>query len=241
MPPKRSGRRSNESQSGDSVGLVAAAAVWVLSGHLIPHETAESRAAIRPSEAANEKLFRVAVTETSVVPHSRKLVLSGRTEADRKVTLTARTGGVFDRAPGQARPAGETGRGDRDPVRRCARGASCAGACDVHTTDDRTGSAPQADRAGLVAEARNRQSRNAVQIGGSRPRGSGSRRDRRVIRAPWDGIITEVPSEVGGAAFSMAGKEIAQMVALDPMLAVVEVSERNSPASRSGTRRSRAS
>jgi len=35
-----------------------------------------------------------------------------------------------------------------------------------------------------------------------------------------------VPAEVGGAAFSMAGKEIATLVALDPMLAVVEVSER---------------
>ena len=35
-----------------------------------------------------------------------------------------------------------------------------------------------------------------------------------------------MPAEVGGAAFSMAGKEVATMVALDPMLAVVEVSER---------------
>ena len=38
--------------------------------------------------------------------------------------------------------------------------------------------------------------------------------------------ITDVPAEVGSAAFSMAGKEIAPIVALDPMLAVVEVSER---------------
>ena len=36
-----------------------------------------------------------AVTETSVVPHSRKLVLSGRTEADRRVNITARTGGLL--------------------------------------------------------------------------------------------------------------------------------------------------
>ena len=35
-----------------------------------------------------------------------------------------------------------------------------------------------------------------------------------------------MPVEVGQAAFSMAGKEIAQIVALDPMLAVVEVAER---------------
>ena len=51
-------------------------------------------------------------------------------------------------------------------------------------------------------------------------------RDRGVVRAPWDGIINDVPVEVGGAAFSMAGREIATLVALDPMLAVVEVAER---------------
>ena len=50
--------------------------------------------------------------------------------------------------------------------------------------------------------------------------------DRSIVRAPWAGVITDVPAEVGGAAFSMAGKEIATLVALDPMLAVVEVSER---------------
>ena len=50
--------------------------------------------------------------------------------------------------------------------------------------------------------------------------------DRGIVRAPWAGIITDVPVEVGGAAFSMAGKQIAELVALDPMLAVVEVSER---------------
>ena len=51
-------------------------------------------------------------------------------------------------------------------------------------------------------------------------------RDRGVITAPWAGVITELTSEVGGAAFSFMGKEFGQLVALDPMLAVVEVSER---------------
>jgi multidrug efflux system membrane fusion protein len=51
-------------------------------------------------------------------------------------------------------------------------------------------------------------------------------RDRGVVRAPWSGVVTDVPAEVGTSAFSFAGKEIAQIVALDPMLAVVEVSER---------------
>ena len=39
-------------------------------------------------------------------------------------------------------------------------------------------------------------------------------------------MVTDVPAEVGSAAFSFPGREIAQIVALDPMLAVVEVAER---------------
>src|SRR5262249_11531419 len=51
-------------------------------------------------------------------------------------------------------------------------------------------------------------------------------RDRGVVRAHWSGVVHEVAVEVGQAAFSFAGREIATMVALDPMLAVVEVAER---------------
>src|SRR5580765_2575243 len=77
-----------------AVGLVVAAALWILSGHLIPHESAESKAALRVGEKT-EKRFRVAVIDTYVVSHSRKLVLSGRTEADRKVVSFARTNGLL--------------------------------------------------------------------------------------------------------------------------------------------------
>jgi len=77
-----------------AVGLIAAAGLWVGSGYFMPHDSQQSSAAPLPSEAAPEKLFRVAVAPVHVVQHSRKLVLSGRTEADRKVMVTARTGGV---------------------------------------------------------------------------------------------------------------------------------------------------
>ena len=77
-----------------AIGLVAAAALWIASGHFIPHESPESRASARPNETA-QKLFRVGVQETSVVQHSRKLLLSGRTEADKKVMAFARTGGIL--------------------------------------------------------------------------------------------------------------------------------------------------
>jgi multidrug efflux system membrane fusion protein len=52
-------------------------------------------------------------------------------------------------------------------------------------------------------------------------------KDRSVIRAPWSGIVNDVPVEVGQAVLQMMGKEIAQIVSIDPILAVVEVAERN--------------
>jgi membrane fusion protein, multidrug efflux system len=51
-------------------------------------------------------------------------------------------------------------------------------------------------------------------------------RDRGVVRAPWAGVISDVMVEVGRAAFSFMGADIATLISLDPMLAVVEVSER---------------
>src|SRR5258708_12064502 len=78
-----------------AVGLVAAAGLWIASGHFLPRETAESHAAIRAGEGEAKKLFRVAVAQTSVVPHSRKLTIAGRTEADKRVIVTARTGGIL--------------------------------------------------------------------------------------------------------------------------------------------------
>jgi multidrug efflux system membrane fusion protein len=51
-------------------------------------------------------------------------------------------------------------------------------------------------------------------------------RERALVRAPLAGVVTDVPVEVGQATFSMTGREIAQIVALDPMLAVVEAPER---------------
>ena len=43
-----------------AVGLVAAAGLWIASGHFMPHESGHSRASVRTDGAA-KKLFRVAV------------------------------------------------------------------------------------------------------------------------------------------------------------------------------------
>ena len=78
-----------------AVGLVAAAALWIGSGHLLPRDSAEGQAAIRPAEQKALPAFEVSVATARVMPHSPTLTLSGRTEADHRVTLSARTGGVL--------------------------------------------------------------------------------------------------------------------------------------------------
>ena len=60
-----------------AVGLVAAAALWIASGHFMPHESAESRAAPRTDTTEARKLFRVAVIETSEVTSSSRMASSG--------------------------------------------------------------------------------------------------------------------------------------------------------------------
>ena len=43
-----------------AIGLVAAAGLWIASGHFLPHDKAESRVAARAGDAEAKKLFRVA-------------------------------------------------------------------------------------------------------------------------------------------------------------------------------------
>jgi multidrug efflux system membrane fusion protein len=208
-----------------AISLVAAATGWIASGYLFPHEHAESQAAITTKDPVH-KLFRVAVAETTLAPHSRRLVLSGRTEADRKVMAVARTGGVLTEL--------RVRRGDR-----VKKGDVIA----VLSDEAREAQVEQA-RAMLTQKKAELDARRKLIENGTMPRldlgnleahykaaeaglaAAEAERDRGVVRAPWSGIITDTTAEVGQAAFSMAGREIAQIVSLDPMLAVVEVAER---------------
>lgn len=207
-----------------AVGLVAAAASWIGSGYLFPPE--HGNAAIRADRTDAKKPFRVAVTEVAVVPHARKLVLAGRTEADRRVVVTARTGGVLTEL--RVRRGSRVEKGDVIAVLSDeAREAQVAQARALFTQRKteldakrrliENGTLPRLDLVNLEAQLKAAEAALAA---------AEAERDRGEVRAPWAGIITDVPVEVGQAAFSMAGREIAQLVALDPMLAVVEVAER---------------
>jgi multidrug efflux system membrane fusion protein len=209
-----------------AVGLVAAAILWIASGHLLPRDSADSQAAIRPGEAKTQPPFRVEVRTAKVVDHSPTLNLSGRTEADHKVALSARTGGVLNELRvkrGQHVEKGEVIAVLADEAREAQVAQAQAlveqrkAELDAKRTLIASGALPKLELVNLESQYKSAQAALAT---------ARAEHDRSIVRAPWAGVITNVPAEVGGAAFSFSGTEIATLVALDPMLAVVEVSER---------------
>ena len=208
-----------------AVGLVVAAVAWIASGHFLPHESAESKAAVRPGDQA-QALFRVAVVETPVVPRSRKLVLSGRTEADRKVMVIARAGGVITELKvkrGQHVKEGDVIAVLSDEARE-AQVAQAKALMSQRKIELEArmklvaqGTLPKLEQGNLETQYKAAESALAA---------AEAEHARGWVRAPWTGIVSEVVAEVGQAAFSMAGREIAQIIGLDPVLAVVEVAER---------------
>ncbi len=208
-----------------AVGIVVVAGLWIASGHFLPHESAESRASVR-SDGVATKPFRVAVIEAKVVEHSRKLVLAGRTEADRRVTVAARSGGVLTEL-------------------RVRRGARVQEGDILAVLSDDARKAQVAQAESLVVQRRTElEAKRKLIVSGAVPKlelvnlesqlaaaeatlaAAQAELERGFVRAPFSGIVNDVTVEVGGVALPMMGREIATIVALDPMLAVVEVSER---------------
>lgn len=207
-----------------AVGLVAAATFWIASGHFLPRESDEGKAAVRPGETPAKPAFRVAVATATVEPHSRKLVLSGRTEADRKVMATARTNGILTELKvrrGQAVEKGDVLAVLSDEAREAqvaqarALYAQRQAELDAKHRLIGQGAVPRLEVINVESQFKAAEAILAA---------AEAERDRGKVIASWSGIVTDVPAEVGQGI--TIGKEIAQIVALDPMLAVVEVSER---------------
>lgn len=209
-----------------AVGLVVAAVAWIASGHLFPHETAESRAAVHPGEAAQQKPFRVSVAEVRVEPRTRNLVLSGRTEADKKMMVTARADGTISEL--KVRRGSVVKEGDVIAVLSDEARESRVLQAKAMLMQRKTelaarmklveqGMLPKLEAVNLETQYKAAEAGLAA---------AEAERERSVIRAPWSGIVNDVPVEVGQAVLSFSGKEVAQIVSIDPVLAVVEVAER---------------
>ncbi|MGE0341095.1 MAG: efflux RND transporter periplasmic adaptor subunit [Xanthobacteraceae bacterium] len=236
LGPLRSGVKALYAKSpikGGKLGailLVLLAVVWIGSGMLLPHH--EAPAATATQQQAAQK-FRVAVVTANTERYQPQLVLSGRTEADKKISIVARTQAIITEL--------RVKRGDRVK----------AGDVLAVLMDDGRNAQLQQARALVLQRKAEYEARSRLIEQGNLPKlelnniasqlraaeaalaQAEAEVERIRITAPWDGVVDQVSAEQGQYLMmmpSMGGSagpnEIARMIALDPIIAIVEVSEK---------------
>ncbi len=203
-----------------AIGLVAGAVGWIGSGHFGERTP---RAQDNKAERV-EKRFRVAVMPAVVEERVRRLSVSGRTEADRRTSVTARTSGIV--ADIRVRRGSTVREGDVIAVlsdeAREANVAQAKARVDQRRKEFEArralveqGNLPRLGLAQYEADLKTAEAALAT---------SEAERDRGVVLAPLNGVVNTLPAELGQAL--QPGAAVAEIIAPEPMLAVVEVSER---------------
>lgn len=203
-----------------AIVLVVVASLWIGSG--VFGRSGDPAEDVSAKPAAT--LFKVAVAEVRPEMHARGLVLSGRTEADDRGSAVARTDGVIDEI-------------------RVQRGSKVEKDEVIAVLSDEA-------RQAQVAEAKARVSQMQAEVKaklalidkGISPRLGRPELEAQLaaaeaalaqaevelrfneVRAPIAGTVSAVPVSTGQAVQQNA--TVAEIVALDPLLAVVEVAER---------------
>lgn len=220
-----------------AVLLVLGAAAWIGSGIIFPHH--EPPPAAATTAAAPAAKFRVSVLKSEERAYQPTLVLSGRTEADRKVTILARTSGVLVDLRvrrGQVVKAGDVIALLADEARAAqltqarALVAQRRAEFEARSRLISQGNLPKLDANNIEALLRTAESSLAQ---------AEAEVDRIRIVAPWDGVVNSVTAEQGQNLMMMPGangNEIAQLISLNPIIAIVEISERRLGGVRLGDR-----
>jgi multidrug efflux system membrane fusion protein len=204
-----------------AVIIVIAATLWIGSGVL--GRTEEPAASSAKTPAAAEPLFQVAVIARPLERHQRDVILSGHTEADDRATAVARTNGSIVEL--KVRRGSVVAEGDviaslSDEARE-AQVAQAEALVEQRRTD--LEAKLQLIKRGIVAANTETQLRADLRAAEAALAEAKAERDRGLVLAPIAGVVSDVPVTTGQAV--QPNTPIAEIIALDPMLAVVEVAE----------------
>lgn len=206
--------------------LAVAAVAWIGSGIMFPTSPpAQQRLVGAPTPQNTAPAPAVRVVSASARPYLAELVINGRTEATRRVTLRGQTEGRV--ASVVAGKGAALAQGDviltLEIDDRQARMAEARATLALRQTEYNA-SETLAER-GFRAETARSQAQ--AQLEAARAAVETLRLDieRTTLRAPFDGILNDRPVEVGD--FVRMGDTVATIVDLDPMIAVGQVSERD--------------
>lgn len=199
--------------------VLLSAVAWIASGHFGDARTPEAVV-----EAPPAPLFRVATEPATLASHRRAITMSGRTQADRRAAASTRSSGVvveLNVRRGSRVEVGDVVAVLSDDAREAqveqarARYAQREAEYEARVRLIESGNLPALSRAQLEADLKEAQATLA--------RAEAELR-RGAVLAPIAGVVNEVPVEVGQALETAT--TVAEIIALDPMLAVIEIPER---------------
>lgn len=202
---------------------------WVLTGKFSSVGSEQVKAAEKPPAATASSAAPAAFhpTVAAVAPvfadHARAIRISGATEADKTVTLAARSAGIIARLDvkqGETVAAGaEVMRLDGPDVMAAVTNARAVLAQRAHELDVDEKLAAKGNLADLTLLAA-RTAKAAAQSALAQAKAAA---DRLTLRAPFAGVIDSVPVEPG--QWLQPGAPVAKLIALDPIVVRAEVSE----------------
>ena len=204
-------------------GVALAAVAWVASGQLSNGDTTPTDEVAKAPAVTEETLTQVRTRKSTARQHESSLVLFGRTEGVRSVQVKVETDGRIIAVPvnkGKTVKKGEI-------IARIAMADRNARLKEAEALVERYAIAFEA-----AQKLSQKQFRSKVQLAESRSNletaksGLRSMRvdiERTVIRAPFDGVLEDVPVDIGD--YVAIGDVSATVVDLDPILVVGEVTE----------------
>jgi multidrug efflux system membrane fusion protein len=182
----------------------------------------------RKTEAAEQPaapLRTVAVVAPPRVQHARAIRVSGKTDAEKRVTLATRVMGVIESLP--VKQGQRVERGDL-VMRLDARDKEAAVRTAEAVVIQRQAEADAAERlvgGGNAPKLQADQARAALATAKSQLEAAKAELAQYEIYAPYNGVVDRVPVQPGSTI--LAGAEVATLINLDPLLAIGEVSERD--------------
>ena len=205
-----------------AIVIVLGASLWIGSG-VFGRTEDPAETAVETSQPEQAR-FRVAVVTANVESHARAIILSGRTEADNRASAVARTAGSIVEL--RVRRGDTVREGDviavlSDEAREAQVAQAQALVEQRRTNLDaklkliKRGVTPANERDQLEADLAAAEAALAT---------AQAEQERGQIRAPISGVVSQVPVTTGQAV--QPNTPIAEIVSLDPMLAVIELAER---------------
>lgn len=193
-----------------------------------PEDSEET--AVEPAEVLQAVAFVTAMPSA----YERWIRLSGQTEADKQVMLVARASGTVAKLPVQDGDA--VGQGDLvmalDAPEKYVAVESAKALFDsaAHEAE----SNQQLKSRGNLPELKLEVSIAAREAARSALEAARAEVDRLEVHAPFGGVVNKVLVELG--SWVQPGTEVASLLALDPIVVVGEINERDLPSVSEGTR-----